>query len=1152
MKKFYLFFIMLLSFVGVTNVQAQDDEYRVEISKNTGSWTASGSPAYANEYETKDKEHGVRIKCANNNMTFYDGTWLSLYTAVAGNGQSYEYNVTSISSSFYISKVEFDFTPGKHPSFNIGSVSVAIGDAFAQAAEGSTESFVFENEDDNSLTKLTMIISTVESGCHAFANTSNFYVTLKPRPSMDVAWDELIAIMDAHDFSEDEFPTDGSAGSYGEAEKEAFFAALAAAHALEELGDDVTEEMLKEHGQAILDTYAALIDSKVAYVVEDGYYRFRTGMQYNDGTTKYLLSYTLDQTKNAYWGTPGDAEDALGAIWKVTRSGKDYDIVSMMSNARFASIPTSSAATLTTESGTLMAIDAAGTDGVEFFVNLRLTTDEVGGYHYVHQNGHGGGANSSGNIVGWSVTIEGTTPRASEWVLEPVSEEELAQAQAEYAEFKAHQDLVNAYNALYKTASLELVKAQDGCEGDGVITSSEQFSSPSSDADEGQDFGALIDQNPATYWHSDWHAGSVPNHSHYLQVDLADDSYALLRMTITRRAAANDHVTKWGVFGCNNPDAADGEWVELASLSTPYGNNKETISGLVFDCKGYQYLRFYIDGTSSNRGYGHFSEFQLYAVANFDGTFFGEAGEVATNLASVLEEQKDITSADVTQENLDALQAAYDAFKAIYVDPAELRAALAEAEAFAEGIVTGTNPGQWSDAAAADALKSTIADAKAYDEAGVYTPSKSTNFINTLASQMDEIKGKANTIKADTWYRIRFDSEANFEKYGWDKVAGEAVVSEEDESVQDEALWDKYVVAAKAEANDGVRSVVPIYADEARLNNNLFVDDDADIEEKALSEFRFIAVGDTAFMLQNRGTGLFVKAAGGTGGMTLSLQPSLFNVTPLGYGQNLIAAKDLHGAKQNYMHIQRSYNQVVTYDAFTPGSRSGLLLEEVGDASGYTEPGFQMDVKAGALYAMCYPVDITVEEGNGKLYSVEKVEGTHITFTEIDKAVAGQPFVYVFGEVEAFDEESTDDVVTLHHGYDLAIEPLVGSNFAGTYVQKELGAGYMVTGGALRATLGIYHNNEALNKFFMTEDFITNSVNANGAYIIPSDPDATGEITFDFDGTEDGIVEVVKNISRTGNIYSIDGRLVGRGNINSLSGMNKGVYIINGTKVVVK
>ena len=416
---------------------------------------------------------------------------------------------------------------------------------------------------------------------------------------------------------------------------------------------------------------------------------------------------------------------------------------------------------------------------------------------------------------------------------------------------------------------------------------------------------------------------------------------------------------------------------------------------------------------------------------------------------------------------------------------------------------------------------------------------------------MDEIKGKANGIKADTWYRIRFDSEANFEKYCWDKVAGEAVVSEEDESVQDEALWDKYVVVAKAEANDGVRSVVPIYADEARLNNSLFVDDDADIEEKALSEFRFIAVGDTAFMLQNRGTGLFVKAAGTSGGMTLSLQPSLFSVKPLGYGQNLIAAKDLYGTNQNYMHIQRSYNQVVTYDTTTPGSRSGLLLEEVGDASGSTEPGFQMDVKAGALYAMCYPVDITVEEGSGKLYSVEKVEGTHITFTQIDKAEAGHPFVYVFGEVEEFDEESTDDVVTMHHGYDIAREPVTGSNFAGTYVQKELGEGYIVTGGALHEVLGAHSGDYALNKFYVTEKFITNSVNANGAYIIP-EAGTFGDITFDFDGTEDGIVEVVKNISRTGNIYSIDGRLVGRGNINSLSGMNKGVYIINGTKVVVK
>ena len=44
----------------------------------------------------------------------------------------------------------------------------------------------------------------------------------------------------------------------------------------------------------------------------------------------------------------------------------------------------------------------------------------------------------------------------------------------------------------------------------------------------------------------------------------------------------------------------------------------------------------------------------------------------------------------------------------------------------------------------------------------------------------------------------------------------------------------------------------------------------------------------------------------------------------------------------------------------------------------------------------------------------------------------------------------------------------------------------------------------------------------------------------------------MKNVSRMGGIYTIDGRFVGNGNLNSISNMPKGAYIINGTKVIVK
>jgi hypothetical protein len=288
---------------------------------------------------------------------------------------------------------------------------------------------------------------------------------------------------------------------------------------------------------------------------------------------------------------------------------------------------------------------------------------------------------------------------------------------------------------------------------------------------------------------------------------------------------------------------------------------------------------------------------------------------------------------------------------------------------------------------------------------------------------------------------------------------------------------------------------------------------------------------------------------GTTGGVTLDLHPTLFNVSPMGFGFNLIAAKDLQGAKQNYLHVARNYNQLVTWNASNVGSRSSLLIEEMGSAAGYTDPGFYMEVQPGALYAMCYPVDITVEEGNGALYSVEKVEGTHVTFAAIDKVEAGRPFVYKNGEVEEYNDENTPEIVKFHHGLDIEPEAQKSGNFAGTYTKQTLGEGYIVTGGAIRAILGQYHNNEPLNQLFMTEAFITNGVNAHGAYIIPEEG-ATGAVTFDFDGTEDGIVIATDDAHRNGKVYSIDGRVIGTAD--NLRGVAKGLYIVNGAKVLVK
>ena len=153
-----------------------------------------------------------------------------------------------------------------------------------------------------------------------------------------------------------------------------------------------------------------------------------------------------------------------------------------------------------------------------------------------------------------------------------------------------------------------------------LVTEVDQLSSPYSEPelDEGY-LEYLLDGDPETYWHSNWHR-SVEGHLHYLQVELKEPVEELISMKFSRRwhnyqrtaLCTNDHVTVWSICGSDDPEAEDGDWIELLVAQTPYNEPGETLNTVGFDTKGKKYLRFYADDTNSHRGYWHMAEFQLY------------------------------------------------------------------------------------------------------------------------------------------------------------------------------------------------------------------------------------------------------------------------------------------------------------------------------------------------------------------------------------------------------------------------------------------------------------------------------------------------------------------------------------------------------------
>lgn len=143
-----------------------------------------------------------------------------------------------------------------------------------------------------------------------------------------------------------------------------------------------------------------------------------------------------------------------------------------------------------------------------------------------------------------------------------------------------------------------------------LITDEWQLSSPFTDPQEGKDIGALIDGNPYTYWHSDWH--SEPRaESHWVDVELNEPAMGIFCLYMHRRNSSNDHPTEVVVSGSN-----DGRtWAEITTLSLPYQGFTDVMSAPFKITDPVGYIR--ITPTDCYQVFStiwHAAEMQIYHV----------------------------------------------------------------------------------------------------------------------------------------------------------------------------------------------------------------------------------------------------------------------------------------------------------------------------------------------------------------------------------------------------------------------------------------------------------------------------------------------------------------------------------------------------------
>ena len=922
------------------------------------------------------------------------------------------------------------------------------------------------------------------------------------------------------------------------------------------------------------------------------------------------------------WGNQQAKADFLWKVEAVEGKPTEYRMINMANGKTHISIGQSANSFLELNDTATVCFDwrnneeqvvFANAEGVQdtatvVSFNIRSSEQAEGGYNYLHCGGHSSGAGTGSWIVGWS------DGGATRWYMTPVDE-----ATANDWMFGPEAQLramIQKGDSIVAAAPSQIEIAKDIVttvfENDSVVVTADQFYSQWTTEDaqtipEGQTvYDFMLDGKQSTYWHSKWENGAVGQKVHYLQVNATEALEGLYAVKLQRRPVSGDHITELIVKGyvdAPTDETTFEEGTELGTLKLPLSANNETIVTNTFDATGMNYLRFYstttaaaASGGGANRGYWHASAFNVFkATANprYETTQYdarkAEADALAAAIAVWKEKEFAADSLELLEDETfaaayNALVAAAEAWAKVYVDPAALREAIAAAPA--ENLfVIGNNPGQWKEGVVTPGA--TVAAAEAYNAAGAYTPAESEAHIAAIAKAEADVWAAANKVETGKWYRFSFPTEEMFDNYGWNKDGIKAAVNAHEIETAP-ALFGKTIAVGKGlttyatydNAETGNVDTVAVRSVEATEEwfegDNLCFFEDADFEEGE-DLFRFIQATDTSYMIQNKATGLFIRAGHP---MTLSAVPSYFKANQaIGAGGNLIAYTDVLGKTDGahvYMHAELASNYLTKWETNTVGSKSMMMIEEVEAVAEAPATEYTAKMWPGKVYTYTMPVDVKVVDG-ATAYGAELVvaeEDTAIVLKAIEAETisAGTPFIaianlegeyittadrlkqiasevlategkYGVNEKALANTKLNDEyaLVTMDHGMevDTVVTELLGLRGTMKQVTVEAGKGIVANENGFKHTL------------------VNTNIAAYGAYIAsdfdPESADVLGALVVEIEGSvETGITEVLDKVAKSGNIYNAAGQLVGKGNINTVNNLPAGIYIVNGVKVTKK
>lgn len=778
-----------------------------------------------------------------------------------------------------------------------------------------------------------------------------------------------------------------------------------------------------------------------------------------------------------------------------------------------------------------------------------------------------------------------------------VDDAKVAQWAAEAKQIKLNETLSTAYaNATAQYNGGNVFNRPEGATYTGLFTEDGKMVSATGDeansnwwcnkkqGNEGT-YEALTDNDPTSYFHSNWGGGEFEpsiEKNHYLVAKLDAPASGDIMIKVAKRATGNDYPTQFAVYGANDFDKAAGtaSWVFQGYADISYTDSvaytmkdaagNDSIASSIKDGVGvayahldasYAYLRFSATKTqynagkpANNRGYFCLAQMNVWPTTGVVKTVtpeYQEALSAAPEVYATLGEEINKAAAELaagkaTQAQIDALNAAIEAFKNNLPVPSRVTDAYNAAKAFLDAANTnnmiGTELAQYSQETA-DALQTTLAKYETFDKIDLVSINAAVNDINAA---FNAFKGSVRLPEAGKFYTI--------------KSASTKVVAEADKQAQgyQGAIYNAIVYStgnnksnSLSDANSAVRFTFANHSSEVTADGETSLDammsslsDSISLKDDASYVWKAETAQDGKMVLRNLATGMYLTGVNGKLYQSTEPTPILGEgVKPNVFRFNL--GEDAKGVTQ-YMNTKGATGTVVPWKD-PADENSYWQFNELADDDYTTECFAIKGVSEGQFYACTFPVAIT-PDGNAVPYTVLGVNEAKdkLILAEVeDEVPAGTP-VILLADVLTNNGEGTVGNLTVGCE-DLAsakfvFEPKVGDGLCGVLCEPveiaetcgHLANGKIVTGAYTVPCNGAYLANAAITA-------------EKGDASIALAKGVGDTLT----GIDDAKVVVLPSVV---NVYGINGQLIKKSvkAANATKNLPAGVYVIGGQKVLVK